>query len=76
MDAMQDDERGPMIAAMISSAEEGRRVNKLPADHLMLAVLPDWLYTKLNGEDREELLTKQHINVRSHSDFYAEEDAR
>lgn len=73
MDAMQDDECGPMIAAMISSAEEGRRVNKLPADHLMLAVLPDPLYAKLSGEDREELLTKQRINVRSHSDFYAEE---
>lgn len=76
MDAMQDDERGPMIAAMISSAEEGRRVNKLPADHIMLAVLQDWLYDKLNGEDRKELLTEQHINVRSHSDFYAEEDSR
>lgn len=75
MDAMQDDERGPMIAAMINQAKEGRRVNKLPADHLMVAVLPDWLYGKLDGEDREDLLTKQRINVRSHSDFYAEEDA-
>lgn len=73
---MQDDERGPMVAAMISSAEEGRRANRLPADHVMVAVLPDWLYAKLNGEEREELLTKQYINVRSHSDFYAEEGWR
>jgi hypothetical protein len=71
MDDMQDDERrAPVIAQLIRSAEDYRRANRYPEDHPMLSVLPDWFDGQLSGQDREDLLVKHHLTVRSHTEVY------
>lgn len=74
MNAMQNDDRESVISATIQGADGYRRSNRFPADHQMLVVLPDWVDAKLTGQDREDLLAKHHINVRSHTEVYGEEE--
>ncbi len=70
---MQDDEMTSTVDAMIQSAEDFRRANRFPDDHQVLSILPDSLYARLNGQQREDLMTIHHVITRSYSEEYGED---
>ena len=70
MIAMDDDDDDQTIATLIQAARGFRDGNRYPADQRVEVILPDWLYARGTDHDRDELLTREHIIVRSHSEVY------
>lgn len=70
MVAMDDDDDERTITTLVQAAVDFRNRNRYPPDHRMEAILPDWLYVRLTDRERDDLLTREHIIVRSHSEVY------